>query len=222
MNLKDIINIIRKWIWIIILLPCVAGVASAYVSYVFYSPEYESTATLMVISKDTDPKIYLTYNDILAGQQLVKEYKEIIKSRVVTKAVVEELSLPDLDWTELAGLISVNSKDGTRILEIKVKYKDSRTAALLANKVSEVFMRKVTELIKVENIQILDEAEITDIPIKAGHVKNIAIALLAGISVAVAIIFIIEELNDRLKTVEDVEDILNVKVIGVIPSLDIK
>jgi len=221
MELKEYFYVIYKRIWIIILLPLAALLASAYVSCYVLSPVYESNTTLYVINKKDDPQMAL-YNELLAGQYLVKDYRELVKSRTVTSTVIDELKLAGMTPERLAEKISVSSKNDTRIIEIRVQDTVPEHARDIADKVGEVFISKVVDLMKVENVSVVDRAQVPGSPVKPKPFINIAVAFFTGIMAAVGIVFLFEYLDDTIKTTEDVEKYLGLTVLGTIPEFSLK
>jgi len=191
MELKAYFNIILKRLWILIVIPLISGGVSAFVSFFILDKVYESNTTLYVINKKADPTQFMAYNDLYAGQMLVKDYRELIKSRSVTTEVIDKLDLKDLTPKELAEQISVNSKNETRIIEINVQDTDAARARDIADEVGEVFIAKAVELMKVENVSIVDKGQVPADPVKPKPLINTAIALFAGILAALGIIFLI-------------------------------
>jgi len=222
MEIKEYINILIKRVWLIIILPLIAALISAYVSFYVMEPVYEANTTLYIINKTSSGDISLAYNDLLVGQQLVKDYKEIVISRRITGEVIEELGLNDLTPSKLAKKISVSAKNDTRLIEIKVQDKNPQLAADIANKLAEVFKREVVDLMKVENVSVVDEAQLPEEPIKPKPLMNIAVAFLVALMAAVGIAFVIEYFDDTIKTSEDVEKYLGTTVLGIIPEFSVK
>lgn len=222
MELKQYLNMIYKKLWLVIALPLAAALATAYISYFVLDRIYEANTTLYVINKKADDQPVITSNDLLVGQQLVKDYRELIKSRTVTTAVINELQLNGMSSEHLAEKISVGSKNDTRIIEIKVQDIDPQRAARIADKVGEVFISKVIDLMKVENVSVVDRAQTSSTPVQPRPMMNVIVALLAGLMAAVGIIFLVEYLDDTIKTSEDVEKYLGLTVLGTIPVFDIR
>jgi len=218
LELKEYLKLLLKWMWLIIAVPLLASILSAYISIFILEPVYEANTTLYVIHKSNGSELSIAYNDLLIGQQLVKDYKEIVKSRRITTKVIEELELGYLTPSQLANKISVDSKNETRLIEIRVQDKDPRTAANIANKVAEVFKEEVVEIMKVENINIVDTAQVPVNPIKPRLLMNVAVAFVLGLLVAVGLAFVIEYFDDTIKSTEDVEQYLELTVLGTIPE----
>lgn len=222
MELKKYMSVIFGRLWIVILIPLIAAGTSAYISLYYLKPVYEANTTLYVINKKADPQVVIAQGDLLAGELLVKDYREIIKSRAVAGAAIDELKIQGLSPEALASKVSVNPKNDTRIIEIRVQDGNPERASELANKIGEVFIKKAVLLMKVENVEIVDKAQTPASPVSPKTNVNIGIAFFAGLAAAVGITFILEYLDNRIKTVEDVEKHLGLPVLGTIPTLDIK
>jgi capsular polysaccharide biosynthesis protein len=222
MELKEYLNILLKRIWLIVVFPIIASILSMYVSFFVLAPVYESNTTLYIITKSSGNEFSIAYNDLLTSQQLVKDYKEIVKSRRVTSRVIDELNITNLSASKLADKISVNSKNDTRLIEIKVEDNNPELASNIANKVAEVFISEITKFMNLENINIVDTAQPSIDPIKPRPLMNTAVAFIVGLLLAVGLAFAIEYLDDTIKSAEDVEKYLGVTVLGSVPEFSEK
>lgn len=208
-------------IWLILLLAVTGAGIAAYSSITTYVPRYKSSVTMMVVSErdEHEPAAQQAYADILAGQQLVKEYKEIIKSRSLAKTVIKDLGLKGTRPEELIQNVSVSLVDETRILEVTVSDSSPESSAKLADCVGRVFMEKVLEVMKVQNIAVIDAAEVPAGPVEPQHKKNTAVGGFAGLLLGSLIVYLMEELDETIKTPGDVEKYLGIKVLGTIPRV---
>lgn len=215
------IQILRKRIWIIILLPIISVLVVGIISVFVLNPVYESYVNIIVINKkvDTDSPGIVTYDDLLISQQLVKDYKEIVKSRSVTTAVIEGLMIDDLTPKILAKNIDVQSKNDTDIINIKVKDRDPYRAKLIVAMLTDVFQQKIFDLYENKNVKIIDNAEVQIEPVSPRIILNIALSLLVGLVIAILLVFLIELLDDTIRTSEEAEEILGIPVVGMIPYL---
>lgn len=222
MELRQCLAIIKKRIWISVLIPIILGSAAAYLSYFVMTPQYRSYTTLYVINKNMSGQLPLQYNEIMTGSALVKDYRELVKSKLVTTAVIEELNLKGITASRLAGMIDVSLKNDTRIIQISVSDTNPKRAKDIANKIAEVFKSKVVELMKADNVEIIDYAQEPKGPYSPNHFNNIGIALIIGIILGIGIEFLLEYLDDRIRTAEDVEKRLELTVLATIPVFSLK
>ncbi len=225
MELKEYILLIKRRLWILLVITMISTACTAiYVNY-FCDSIYESITTLYVGSQ-TREESGIAYNDLLMGQFLVKDYREIAKSRTVVQQVVDELILegelnPGFDSLSLSKKISVNLLGDTRVIEIKLEDTDPYRAKTLADRIAVVFMEKVRQLVKIDNIEIIDEANLPDKPSRPRKARDIAVAAFIGILAGLGTAFLIEYLDSTIKSPEDVEKYLELHVLGVVPVIKI-
>lgn len=222
MELKQYIRILVKKIWIVITVPIIAAMISAFVGLFLIEPEYEAGITLYVLNKSINTGVPVEYEDIMISEQLVKDYREIVCSNSVTKGIISRLNLTNISFNELARKINVELKKDTRILEIKVKDSDAKRAKILADTAGIVFIEKVEDLMDSVKIEVVDQAEIPDKPSSPKLMILIFTAFLAGLLLSICLIYLLEYMNDTVRTVEDVEKNLGLTVLGTIPTMDIK
>jgi len=217
LELKDLLLILKKRLWVIIATTLTAAILAAILSFFIMDPVYQSDTSLY-IGNNLDNQGTIAYNDLLLNSQLVNDYRELVKSRMVTSMVLERLGLKDMTLEQLSKKLNVVSKQNTRIIEISAQDTDPELARDIANMVADVFKEKVVDIMKVENVQIIDVAQVPGNPIKPNKMMNISIATLLGFMLGVGIVFLAEYLDDTIKTTEDVQKYLGLTVIGTIPN----
>lgn len=173
-----------------------------------------------MVSKTSEggKSVDVQYNDILMNQKLVKTYSTIASSNKVIDQVILDLDI-DIPPEDVKEKITVTSVGDTEIIKISVQDKDREFAADLANGTAVVFMDVVAETMKMDNIQVIDEAKVPEKPIKPRALLNIVISGILGIMIGVGVVFLQEYLDNTIKTPEDVEEYLGIPVIGTIPNI---
>lgn len=215
-GIKDIFKILFKRWWIIFIFAIICGAAS-YIWTNYYTVPLYSASTTLYVGKNTD-QFGIQYSDLSLGSNLIYDYREIVKSKLVAYEVIDELGLR-MSAGALAGRISVNQKDMTRVIQITVTDPDPQMAMDIANTVAEVFKRKVVEIMQLENVQVIDKAELPRFPVSPNKRMNYLVGILAGLVLGVGLVFLIEFLDDTVKTPEDVQKYTGLSVIGTIPVL---
>ncbi|KNY25563.1 YveK family protein [Pseudobacteroides cellulosolvens] len=216
MDIKQITYMLLKKIKFIIIIPIIVAIITYFVSIEILKPVYQSYTTLYVINKPDGGKP-INYNDLLTNQQLVKDYRELIESKTVTRSVLNELGIKNVSPDDLASKISVNLKPDTRVLQIIVNDKNPYRARDLANKTSEKFIEKSMELMSVANINIVDRAELPLKPAKPKPVVNFILALMISFVLTTGLIYLIEYFSDTIKSKEDIEEYLSLSILSTIP-----
>ena len=219
MDLREILQIILKRLWIIILVTLVCIVSSGIISYFVLDNIFEASTTLMVSKTRDEESSNLQYNDILLNQKLVKTYSEIVKSNRVLEKVIEQLGL-NMSTGDLRSKVQVNSVSDTEIIRISVEDQDANFATELANSIAVVFMGEIGGIMKMDNVQFIDPAQTPINPIKPRPMLNMAIAGVLGMMVSVFAIFLLEYFDNTIKTIEDVEQKTGLPVLGSIPVFD--
>ncbi|AUS95206.1 hypothetical protein CDQ84_10710 [Clostridium thermosuccinogenes] len=219
LELKDLLLIIKKRLWLIVVITLATSALSAILSFFLMNPVYQSDTSLY-IGRSMDNQSSIGYNDLMLNTQLVNDYRELVKSRMVTSIVLEKLSLKDMTLEQLSEKLNVESKQNTRLIVISAQDEDPVLARDIANTVAEIFMEKVADIMMVENIQIIDTAELPEAPVKPNKLMNIAIATLLGFMLSTGVVFLVEYMDDTIKTPDDVQKYLGLSVVGTIPVFD--
>ncbi|NQJ22132.1 capsular biosynthesis protein CpsC [Streptococcus suis] len=208
-----------KTIWrkkFFIVLVATLGASLAFVFSAFLAtPQYDSTTRIYVVSQNVEAGAGLTNQELQAGSYLVNDYKEIILSQDVLRQVADELSLTE----ELSEKVSVSIPVDTRIVSISVRDKDPNEAARIANSLRVVAAKKIIDVTKVSDVTTLEEATPAEEPSTPRTKRNIAIGLLAGGLLATAFVLVMEVLDDRIKRPQDIEEVMGLPLLGVVPDL---
>jgi len=202
----------------IILVALVFAIAAFGYSAFLAKKEYRSTSRIYVVSRQNQDNNALTNSDLQAGSYLVKDYREIILSQNVLSQAIEELKL-DMTPAELSKKISVSVPTDTRILSITAKDGDPKEAARIANGLRNVAAEKIISVTKVSDVTTLDEAEVPQSPSSPNIRRNVLLGFVAGAGLIVVLLVVVEVLDDRVKRPEDVEELMGLPLLGVVPDI---
>lgn len=219
------INVIQllKALWakkvLILLVAIVAGAVSfAYSSFVV-KPEYRSTTRIYVVNRNQSDKPGLTNQDLQAGTYLVKDYREIILSQDVLEKVVSDLGLT-INAKTLAKKVQVTVPVDTRIVSISVSDHKPDEASRIANALREVAAQKIIAVTRVSDVTTLEEARPATGPSSPNIRRNTLMGIGAGAGLVIVVVLLVELLDDRVKRPEDIEDVMKISLLGVIPNMD--
>ena len=187
-------------------------------TYFFIQPTYTSTTRIYVVNQATDNN-NLSAQDLQAGTYLANDYKEFITSNDVLSEVIKDEKL-NLSEAELSKMVSVNIPTDTRLISISVKAKTGQDAQVLANKVREVASKKIKTVTKVEDVTTLEEAKLPSSPSSPNIKRNVLLGAILGGFVAIVAVLVREVLDDRIRRPEDVEDVLEMTLLGIVPDTD--
>ncbi len=220
MNLKEFLQLILKRLQILIPLTILGAVLAGLVTLLFIKPVYQSTSSVYVLSNRTSPNDSIAYNELLASQLLVNDCREYIKSRAVLEKVVDDLDDPSVTVESLLPIITVRSKNDTRIVEILANGTDRETVYRINTSLTKRFVSGAQHILKLDNISIIDPSSYPLKPIGPNKVLNIFIGGFVGLGLSLFAVLAVEYLDTSIKSPEDVEKYLGLPVIGKIPTVD--
>ncbi len=141
----------------------------------------------------------------------------LFRSRRVLDKVSEELEL-DYTYSDLYKMITISKKEGTQIINLNVSNEDSKFAKEIANATADIFASEIRKIYKLDNVEIIDEAEQANKPYNLTFVKDNVIYLLAGLVLSCSVIFILYYFDTTIKSADTIEDKLGLAVIGIVPE----
>ena len=204
---------------LVALVAIVAGALAFAYSAFIVKPEFTSTTRIYVVNRNQGDKPGLTNQDLQAGSYLVKDYREIILSQDVLEKVTSNLKL-DLSPKDLAKKVKVTVPVDTRIVSISVNDRVPEEASRIANSLREVAAEKIISITRVSDVTTLEEARPAIAPSSPNIRRNTIIGLLGGTVFMVIAVLIVELVDTRVKRPEDIEDVMQIALLGVVPNLD--
>ena len=215
----DVLQLLKK-LWnrkfLILLVALIGATIGLLVSVFVITPEYKSTTRLYVVNQSSGAE-NLTVQDIQAGGYLVNDYKEIIGSQDVLSQVIEREGLT-ISPSELAGKMSVDIPTETRVISINVMDENATKASDLANALREVASEKIKEVTNVQDVTTIEAAKPAKSPATPNTKRNLLLGFVVGLMLSTIAILLIEVLDDRVKSPEDIEDQLKMTLLGIVPD----
>ncbi|RPJ96699.1 capsular biosynthesis protein [Rummeliibacillus sp. TYF005] len=214
-KLSDLIIILKRFAFLIISVTIIfIGIAIALNNFVL-KPVYKAETQILVNQKYEQGDQYLSSQQIDADLQLINTYNVIIKSPVILTKVINNLQLESTP-EELTQQISVSSTNNSQVLTIQVEDSSPAKAVEISNEVAQVFESNIPQLMKVDNINILSIAKLDEnpTPIKPNKILNMGIAAIVGLLLGIGIAILIETFDTRIKSERDIEEMLELPVIG--------
>ncbi len=213
-DIGHILSILWEKILVIIATGIIVGLAGFLVSKFLITPKYESETKLYVLNRANDSAT--TLSDVQLSTQLTKDYQILVTSAPVMNQVIKELGL-NMKASELASTISVDTPSDTRVLQITVTSNDPKRAKDIADKVAQVSSKKICDIMKIEQVNVIEEGSLSEEPAVDTVQKWTLIGLALGIVLSCAVIIIRSMLDDTVKTTEDVEKYFDLSTLAVIP-----
>ena len=215
-DIKRILEIVfSKKIFIILILLLSLTLGYVY-SYYYKQPVYESSVTILLVADENKTDKELTQTDLSINSSLISTYSSIAKSSNVMQKTIDNLGL-DMSASKLQKSVEVSQIDKTQFLEITVTNSSPEMAKNIANELAKVFTEQIKEIYNIENISVVDEAEIENEPCNINHAKDMIVFTFVGIFVSMILVMLIYIFDDTIKDEKDIEKNIKLKNIGTLP-----
>ncbi len=217
LDLKELFNMFWSKKGQIILIILIFMVIGIIYTVGFTTPKYSSYTTLLLVSSSNTGTATgsITTTDLTLNSKLVSTYSTLVKSKTTLGQVIDNLGAT-ISENALKNSIAVTNEKDTEIIRITVTNEDAKFAAQVANEIANVFSEKVKEYYKLDNVQIVDKAEVETTPSNINHSRDVIMFMFIGLVVAIAYVLLLNMLDTTVKTSEDVE-----KLFGTLPVLAI-
>jgi capsular polysaccharide biosynthesis protein len=225
MEIKDYSKLIKKRLWLIILIVLVSTLTTAYYSFQNYQPTYVASNKLIInktIVQDQvgiDQQMDLGAIDVNIG--LIDTYKEIIRTPAIMAKVVQRYPELNLTVDHLISTVYVSALNKTQVMTIDTADYSYERAANIVNAVAEVVKTEIPRIMKVNNVEILNIADPNEQPAPENSNINqsIIISFIISLILGIGITFLLEFLNDTLKTKKDIQTVMGLPMLSAVPII---
>ncbi|SCZ76054.1 YveK family protein [Acidaminobacter hydrogenoformans] len=219
LGFRDVFYVFLKRIKIIAGLTLLSLTVSIIVTFFLMTPKYE-TFTILMLGRPADYgiEVGITAQDVQLNRQLVSTYAEIAKSNSVINQVSSNWG-DGMTPLYIRERVKVTLLNNTELIKVTARDADPIIAAKLANQMAETFMKEVAKIMKIENVQIIDKAEIPRKPVSPRPELNLTAGTLFGMLSGAFLAFFLEITDQSIKTSDDVVKLLNLPVLGMIPEM---
>lgn len=219
-SLQDFFKPLKKHFILILLLTVFSTLIGGLVSYYYLTPVYQASIKLLVQENTSAPNS----GEIQKNIQLINTYNVIIKDPLILDIVRNELALDQLTTAALISKINVSGDGNSQVVTITVQDTNQFVARDIANTTATVFQREISNIMNVDNVNLLSKAKAVEnqTPIKPNKVKLMAMAMVVGLLIGVGLALLLDYLDNTLKTEQEIESLLGIPVIGSISSMERK
>lgn len=208
--------------WKLIALLCVLGVLlMAVYSFVIATPMYSSQVKIFVYQNPKSESSSSAYQNVITSGYLINDYKELVNSKPVKDQAMNNLVANGYDEVKVKSAITVTAVTDTRFIYIQAINENPEYAAAYANELAKAFAEQATELMQIENINIVESAEAAKSPVSPQKAKNIVLGFGAGLVIGVVIAVGIDLLDRRVRYPDDLKNKYKKYVLlGTVPDFE--
>jgi len=217
-DLQEFFQILKKRLVLIVALAFVATMISGFFTHFFMTPIYQ-TSTQLALVPGVTADMPLTHGEINANIQMINTLNEVIVSPMILAEVIEYLDL-DLTVGGLRSMMSAANRSNTLIITLTVQNERPELARDIANVTAEIFYEEVVAHFNMNNVRILAPAQVPRNPVSPRLMMNLGLAFIIGTASGVLLAFLLEFLDKTVNTEQEVEKLINIPVLGMIPMIE--
>lgn len=219
MTLLELLQLMRKHLKLVIILPILCALAMGVASYALMANTYTASTSMYVLAKQTSSSNTndngVNYQSLNASQMLANDVSTLLKSDRVAADTASDLHMSSLKGYST----KVTSETTSRVITLEVTGSDPDTAAAVANKMASNVSKVAQEVMDVQSVNVIDQAVSPSSPSGPNRLMYTAVAFLAGLFVAIAIVVLADMLNTKVRNADEVEELLGLPVIGRMPAV---
>ena len=207
-SIVELLQLLMSYVWLIVVLTLVGGMIALTVSTFFIEPTYIASSTVYIRPRVNDGQI--STGELAANARLANTYAEIARSNVVLRNVY----VSGFNTMEIRDSISINAVRDTEIMRFSSTTSSPEASASIVNQVVSAFISEIYEIIEIENLYVIDQAEINSNRVGPNVFLNTLIGLVLGGIISIGIIFVIKMLDRTVSGRDQIERLLEVPVLG--------
>lgn len=222
MELRDILLTLRKsWVLLLSVVLVVVGSTAAWT--LTRTPLYRTSTQLFVSMRVGEGSV----GDLTQGssyvRQSVSSYVSVVTSSMVVDKVISDLGL-GISSSDMKKMVKANSPENTVLINISVTDSNPGRTAEIANTTATVFADVISnqlektsegEPVRVQ-VDVIEPAQIPVSTVSPRTGMNLALGLLAGITLGVALVLVRSILDTRVRSKADIEALTDFPIVGMI------
>lgn len=204
LNLGELVRLLWRKAWIILLCAAIAGGAALAYTKLFVTPKYRTDVTFYVNNRSMEGSTSLSQGDLNASAHLVSTYSAIIRSDHVMELAAAAANVPILPAT-FKTMVTASSVNNTEVFKVYVTSVDPQRAADLANGIADVVPAELAEIVEGSSVKVVDRAKVPTTQVSPNAKKNALLGAGAGFLAAVLAILLMAILDNSIKSAADFE-----------------
>ena len=221
LSFGDLFRIMWRRLWIILLVPLVlVGLSVGYTSS--QTPIYRASATILIGQEPVVDPASDASNDLQDLQWFMPTLAAAANTRPVAEDVVQRLGL-SVPPEYVQGSMQVEQIPDTQFLEVSFLDPSPARAQLMANTIGDAVSERLPELgpngSSSLSATVWEQATLPYSPVSPDLMRNILVALALGVMLGIGLAFLVEYLDDRWRSIDELEQLSGVPAFGVVPEL---
>ncbi len=223
LQLRDYVALLRRS-WLLILACTIIGGSVGAMTALLSPTLYQSTVQQFVSVRNSGAAWDLAQSTSYA-RQAVTNYVRVVPTAIVLDSVIQDLGL-DTTSGELAAQVTASAPLNTQVMTITVTDENPSQAAQLANAIGDSLATAVTTELEAPTgteaeskvrVETISAAKVPTEPSSPNLRLDLALGLLVGLAAGTGLALLRSVLDTRVRTVQDVEAVVDAPILGGIP-----
>ena len=222
-DLKRLLDAVLSKAWLIGLVALLAAVVTFVGTFLFITPQYQSTAMFYVNNSDIsvgNTTLSLTSSDISASRGLVDTYIVILGTRETLLDVIDYSDV-NISYGQLKNMIQAEAVDDTEVFRVTVTSPDPAQAEQLANAVAYILPKRISTIIDGTSAKVVDAAVIASRPSSPSYTKNTMLGFLVGLVLAMGVVVLRTLFDITIRNEEDIAQSCKAPVLAAVPDMEL-
>ncbi|WP_159519148.1 YveK family protein [Erysipelothrix urinaevulpis] len=217
-NLVEIFNVLKQKVLVILGVTAVFVVFGFLYTKLMVKPLYTSEATVIVNNK-REEGAYVSADEMNSARNLANVYSIIIKSDNVTGQVIENLSL-NMKSEELSKKITVSPVDNSQVIKLVTKDTSAERAYKITGELVKVSPKIIEEKVEAGSVKVISDAKMNSNKVSPSLSKNLMLSAILGLVLSSGYFIVSYLLDNTFKSETEIEKILGLPTIGIVPNVD--
>ena len=221
-NLERIFYIIKKRLFLMIIIGAIGGMAVGYYSFSTSYELYSARVTMYIYSDPNyiyDPTVNVSNADLIKAKNLVPSYMLVLKSNTVLEKVIENLGAP-YTVDEMKSMINSGAVDDTAVFYVSVATPDPSLSMEIANAIAEIAPEEISRVVKSGGVEVIDYATLPDEPFyKTNVIKYTLVGLVGGFGLSFMIFLFFGLLDRTIRKRHEISDTFTIPILGDVPTI---
>lgn len=215
-NLRELLEILKKDKWLIIL--GTIGITAVFFlcSELFVQPKYASSVQLAGVPNVTNT------NEINANILSVTTFKDFAKSTVVLKTVMDDLGKEASTLDDLKQSIEVKQSPDSQIFSIQAIANNGKLAEKIADRTAKAFKKQAKDVLKNDSIAIVSPAGTDTRKVSPNLKVTLVFGILCGGIITMIVAMSRDFFDGTIKSEKYIEEAFGIIPIGSVSEIDPK
>ncbi len=219
-NFRRLLDAVLNKVWLIVLTSLAGALIMLAVTFLFITPQYESSAMFYVNNNDISvgSSLSIDSGDISASKSLVKTYIVILNTRETLIDVIDYAGV-NRTYSQIKDMIKAESVDETEVFRVVVTSENPMEANDIAEAIAYILPRRIANIVDGTSAKIVDSSVIASHPSSPSYTVNALMGFLIGFVLSAGLVVLQELFNVTVRTDEDISQVCKFPILARVPDM---